>query len=87
MHKKIVVVILVTMLSGCANRMVIRDPGSGYILHDRVVEALKSDLPAEQKVQVVQSLLERENDRGANLTTAWKDILAWLATAGIIIAK
>ena len=78
---------LVLVLSGCANRVLVPQPDGRITVHDRMISVLNSDLPPEQKAQIIQALLEREKDAGANWTSALKDYLSWLVAAGFVIAK
>ena len=69
------------MEMGCAKKVQpqVQIPVSGIAATDRITAVLKSDLPAEQKAQIIHDLLDREQNRGQNLTNSWKETLAWLS--------
>jgi hypothetical protein len=80
--------IMVLAVTGCAKKVDVHTPQATLTTTDRVMDVLNSDLPPEQKVQIIHDLLDREQNRGQNLTSSWKETLAWLSTViTVLITK
>ena len=72
---------LLPMEIGCAKKVQaqVQVPVSGIAATDRITAVLNSNLSAEQKVQIIHDILDRESNRGQNLMSSWKETLAWLS--------
>lgn len=78
--KKIILMILLALPVGCAKKATVQAPGVQIVTqNDRIEDVLKSNLTPEQKVQVIHDILDREQNRGSNLVTSWKETLSWIA--------
>ena len=82
---------LLPMEIGCARKVQAQAqtqvPVSGIAATDRITAVLGSNLPAEQKVQIIHDILDRERNRGQNLMSSWKETLAWLSAIVTLAVK
>ncbi len=75
------------VLSGCSKRIDVQSPHLTVTASDRISDVLKSDLPAAEKVQVIHDILDREQSKGQNWTSSWKETLAWLSTVATLAIR
>ena len=85
----LIVLLLIGVLAvtSCAKKVDVKTPQVTLTTNDRVMDVLNSGLPPEQKVQIIHDILDRENNRGQNLMSSWKETLAWLSAIVTLAVK